>query len=283
MSMMTKFYEARQLRADLVAKASASDEEKSGLRARRRRLEEEYDKYLEKVGWYAGKTAQQRAVLKMARRLGEADLDVPEGFYETVMEYVARWKSTGKLRDAVQRARARNLLRMIRVHLAERDLPEEFLFIALQESTFNQQAVGPPTRFGIAKGMWQMIPPTAVHYGLEVGPDKDKPVFDASDKRHDEIRSTQAAAAFLADLYATKAAASGLLVMASYNYGPSRITRNLDDLPNNPRVRNFWHFYRNQWLPEETRKYVFSIIAAALICEEPALFGYDLPPISTLW
>jgi hypothetical protein len=46
-------------------------------------------------------------------------------------------------------------------------------------------------------------------------------------------------------------------------------------------VRSFWYFYRNHWLPEETRNYVFSIFAAALICENPTLFGYDLGPTSS--
>jgi len=192
------------------------------------------------------------------------------------MDYVKYWRRSGVLRQAWQRARSRHLLSMIRTHLAQHDLPQEFLFIALQESGFDYRAVGKPTRFGIAKGMWQMIPPTAKQFGLELGPDSDKPVFDASDMRHDEIRSTEAATNFIAELFATKAAASGLLVLASYNYGPSRITRNLDDLPNDPKVRSFWHFYRNQWLPDETRNYVFSIIAAALICEDPKLFDYDL-------
>ncbi len=280
LNTMNTFYEARRLEAKLLANPSASNEEKRDLRNRRRKLEEEYDKYLEKIGWYRGKTGTQRAIMRMARRLGEADLDVPEGFYETVMDYVASWKRTAKLRNTIQQARSNGIMTMIQDHLSERDLPQEFTFIALQESGFDSRAVGKPTRFGIAKGMWQLIPPTAAQYGLEVGPDKDRPVFDPSDKRHDLIRSTKAATAFLADLYATKAAASGLLVLASYNYGPARITKNLDDLPNDPQYRSFWYFYRNRWLPDETRNYVFSIIAAALICEDPVLFGYDLGPAS---
>jgi soluble lytic murein transglycosylase-like protein len=172
---------------------------------------------------------------------------------------------------------------MIRSSLAEWDLPPEFLFIAYRESGFDNRAVGPPTRIGVfAKGMWQLIPDTAQNYGLEVGPDKDKRVFDPSDQRHDEIRSTKAAAHFLADLYNTKAKASGLLVMASYNYGPHRITKNLDKLANDPRIRSFWNFYRQGWLPPETQEYVFNIMAAALICRHPDLFGYDLGTTSPL-
>jgi pSer/pThr/pTyr-binding forkhead associated (FHA) protein len=66
MNMMSKFYEAKRLEADLLAKPKAGEQEKQGLREKRRKLEDEYDKYLEKVGWYTGKTQQQRAVMKMA-------------------------------------------------------------------------------------------------------------------------------------------------------------------------------------------------------------------------
>jgi hypothetical protein len=131
--------------------------------------------------------------------------------------------------------------------------------------------------------MWQFIPPTAIQYRLEVGKLKDETKLDEFDKRHDPIRSTMAASDYLADLYSTKAAASGLLVMASYNYGPTRITKDLDELPNNPRARNFWNFYRNNWIPPETKEYVMYIFSAALVCEHPELFGFDMEPISKEW
>jgi hypothetical protein len=42
-----------------------------------------------------------------------------------------------------------------------------------------------------------------------------------------------------------------------------------------PRERNFWRFYRSQWLPVETEEYVMLVFSAALISEQPALFGFD--------
>jgi pSer/pThr/pTyr-binding forkhead associated (FHA) protein len=277
------FYESRTVEIDLVGNSNLLPEEKKSLRARRRRLEDDFEKYLVKVGWYANKSPQEQAVMRLARRLGEMDLEMPAGFFPTVMEYVQRWKSTPRLRQALDRARRHNLLQTIRYWLREKDLPDEFLFIALQESDFDSTRVGPKTRFGIAKGMWQFIPPTAIQYRLEVGKLKDETKLDEFDKRHDPIRSTMAASAYLADLYSTKAAASGLLVMASYNYGPTRITKDLDELPNNPRARNFWNFYRNNWIPPETKEYVMYIFSAALVCEHPELFGFDMEPISKEW
>jgi hypothetical protein len=48
-------------------------------------------------------------------------------------------------------------------------------------------------------------------------------------------------------------------------------------MPQNPRERNFWRLlalYRNQ-IPKETYDYVFFIISAAVIGENPKLFGFD--------
>jgi soluble lytic murein transglycosylase-like protein len=157
------------------------------------------------------------------------------------------------------------------------------MFVALQESDFDTTKVGPPTPFGFAKGMWQFIPQTAAEYGLAPGPLKDLPQYDPSDQRHDENRATQAAARYLAYLYSTKAAASGLLVIASYNYGATRIIEKLDQLPNDPRQRSFWNFYRNGWIPPETRDYVMYIFSAALICEKPDIFHISMAPIDAMW
>ncbi len=280
---LNKFYQVRLLNADLVGKAGLTDAEKKSLRARRITLEDEYEKYLVKVGWYANKSPQEQEVMRLARRLGEADLEIPDGFFQIVKQYVDKWRSTTRLRTALERARSRKLLPMIRSWLLQKELPAELLFIALEESDFDSTKVGPATRFGVAKGMWQLIPDTAKEYRLTLGPWINETKMDPSDDRHHELRSTIAATDYLAYLYSTKAAASGLLVIASYNYGQTRIIKKLDTLPNNPRERNFWNFYRNGWLPDDTKEYVFYIFSAALICEKPEVFGFDMRPITTEW
>ena len=124
--------------------------------------------------------------------------------------------------------------------------------------------------------MWQFTPTLAKEYGLTLGPLSDTPDHDALDDRHDADRSTAAAVRYLADLYSSKAAASGLLVIASYTLGPGPVIKKLDELPNDPRDRNFWNFYRNNWLPDETLDYVMSVFAVALICQEPELFNVPI-------
>lgn len=278
------FYQMRMVEAQLVSKGDAmSVEERQDLRDRKARFEQEYDRYLETLGLYSGRSPAEQAIMRLARRLGETDLEIPPDFQKAVLQYVERWRSTPRLRKALDTARQRSLPRRIRLALDQYGLPREFMFLALQESDFDTTRVGPPTPFGFAKGMWQFIPQTGAEYGLAPGPLKDLPQYDPSDQRHDENRATQAAARYLAFLYSTKAAASGLLVIASYNYGSTRIIEKLDQLPNDPRQRSFWNFYRNGWIPSETRDYVMNIFSAALICEKPDIFNISMPPIDTLW
>jgi membrane-bound lytic murein transglycosylase D len=278
------FYQMRLVEAQLVRKGEAmSVEERQDLRDRKARFEQEYDRYLQTLGLYSGRSPAEQAIMRLARRLGETDLDLPPDFQKTVLQYVENWRSTPRLRRALDTARQRSLPRRIRLALDQYGLPREFMFLALQESDFDATKVGPPTPFGYAKGMWQFIPRTGAEYGLAPGPLKDLPQYDPSDQRHDENRATQAAAQYLAFLYSTKAAASGLLVIASYNYGSTRIVEKLDQLPNDPRQRSFWNFYRNGWIPGETRDYVLKIFSAALICEKPDIFNISMAPIDTLW
>jgi membrane-bound lytic murein transglycosylase D len=50
----------------------------------------------------------------------------------------------------------------------------------------------------------------------------------------------------------------------------------LNKMPENPRERNFWKLLNRNLIPKETYDYVFYIIAAAVIGENPRLFGFDL-------
>ena len=64
--------------------------------------------------------------------------------------------------------------------------------------------------------------------------------------------------------------------MASYNWGEQRVIRLLRSMPANPRERNFWKVlekHREQ-LPLQTYDYVFYIVSAAVIGEDPRLFGF---------
>jgi hypothetical protein len=129
--------------------------------------------------------------------------------------------------------------------------------------------------------MWQFLPGTGRDYGLRTGPLVGVGRPDPLDDRHDFEKATRAAARYLRRLYQTDAQASGLLVAASYNWGQTRVLRLIRTMPQNPRERNFWRLltqYRDQ-IPNETYDYVFSIVSAAVIGENPELFGFgfDVP------
>jgi hypothetical protein len=155
-------------------------------------------------------------------------------------------------------------------------LPPQFFYLALEESDFDEAAVGKPTKWGIAKGMWQFIPETGGRFGLTIGPLARFPRPDPGDDRHKWDKSTRAAALYIKEIYSTDAQASGLLVMASYNWGEHRIIDLLKTMPANPKERNFWKVlerHRDQ-IPKDTYDYVMSIVSAAVIGENPKLFGF---------
>ena len=154
-------------------------------------------------------------------------------------------------------------------------LPPQFFYLALQESDFERAIVGPQTRYGIAKGIWQFIPATARRYGLETGPLLEVRRYDPKDDRFNFNKATMAAASYLRDIYTTEAQASGLLVMASYNWGENRVRKLIRKMPENPRQRNFWELIKQHKIPDETYDYVYYIFSAAVIGENPRLFGFD--------
>jgi hypothetical protein len=46
-------------------------------------------------------------------------------------------------------------------------------------------------------------------------------------------------------------------------------------MPDNPRDRNFWQLLKRHEIPQETYDYVFYIVSAIVIGEDPGLFGFD--------
>jgi soluble lytic murein transglycosylase-like protein len=164
--------------------------------------------------------------------------------------------------------------------LRRHHLPRELFYIALQESNLDPRAIGPSGNFGVPKGLWQLIPSTAEAYGLRLGPLQGDRTFDPLDERHDPAKATTAAARYLEDIYATDAQASGLLVLASYNMGDTRLRRLLRSLPESPAERNYWALLdrHRARIPPETQDYVLRVLAAAAIGEDPSLFGFEVPP-----
>jgi soluble lytic murein transglycosylase-like protein len=240
-----------------------------------RGMEKDYDQLVKDLGIYGKMSEEDRLIIKTAHALGECELNVPKGFTSEVKNYVRRWKSSDRLETAINRAKQKGYAPIVSQALSRYELPPHFFFLAIQESGFKEDAVGPRTRFGYAKGIWQLVPTTAKSYGLKVGPLFERSAYDSHDERFNFEMATKAAAGYLRDISNTEAQASGLLVMASYNWGENNTRKIIRQMPENPRDRNFWRFLAIKNIPQETYDYVFYIFSAAVICENPRLFGFD--------
>ncbi|MDX1405211.1 MAG: transglycosylase SLT domain-containing protein [Woeseiaceae bacterium] len=274
-----KSVEVQVARIEDLVRDSGDAELIDEARSRRdevRELEAQYDRFLAELDLLGPDLSDQdRVILRVARMLGECELTMPEGFIETVKSYIRKWRATNQLRRSLARMQRQGLTETMVRAMLENHLPPQFLYVALKESGFDNEAVGPKTRFGIAKGMWQFIPSTARRYGLRTGPLVELPVHDPNDDRFKPELATQAAARYLRDIYSHEAQASGLLVIASYNWGPNNVRRRIREMPANPRERNFWKLLEEYNIPSETYDYVFYIFSAMVIGENPALFGFD--------
>ena len=126
---------------------------------------------------------------------------------------------------------------------AAEGVPHEFLLVGLIESGYRNDAVSPAQ----AVGMWQFIPSTARRFGL---------LNDFGDHRTDFERSTRAAARYLRFLL--DKFSDWRLVLAAYNAGEDRVQRAIEI----GRTRDFSKLSDMRLLPEETRKYVPSVLRA---------------------
>jgi len=274
----TKSLELQTAKLEEVVLLNADPKQIAELKTKRLKLKEmekEYDNFVKDLGIYKKAPKDEQLILAVARTFGECDANAPKGFVDEVRRYIQIWKKTDRLRTALGRAKQKGYGWLIMRVLNDNNLPPQYFYLALQESNFDERAVGRQTSYGFAKGMWQFIPLTANQYGLKTGPLYSQGVYDPLDERFDSVKSTVAASRYIKDLSASDAQASGLLVMASYNWGEGNVRQIINRMPENPRERNFWRLLAYKDIPRETYDYVFSIVSAAVICEDPRYFGFD--------
>ena len=289
------FYAMKSLDLDIanVQRAVSESNNQQGAQlvrqyaSRRKEMRDNYEQYLTTLHVYNRKkmTEEQRILLRVARIFGECEIDMPRDFEAEVNKYIKYWQQSDRLATAIRTAQQNGYVDTISKELLDHGLPPQFFYLALQESNFDPYISGPMTRKGIAKGMWQFVPETAIKYGLKVGPLADLRRPDPGDERDQYKKATKAAARYLKDLYSTDAQASGILVMACYNWGEDQVLPLVRSMPANPRERNFWRLlaYHRDKIPQETYDYVFYIVSAAVIGENPRLFGFDFDnPLANL-
>ncbi len=185
--------------------------------------------------------------------------DFPLVLNPTVEQFIATMSSQGEYhrRIGVGLSRAGDYLPMIREVLADSGLPLDLSYLPLIESAFSLKAYSRAR----AHGMWQFISATGRHYGLEVG--------TLVDERRDPVRSTEAAAAYLSDLYGEFS--DWYLALAAYNSGAGNVRRAIRKSGS----RDFWTL--REYLPRETRNYVPAFIASVIVAKDPEAFGFTAP------
>jgi hypothetical protein len=144
----------------------------------------------------------------------------------------------------------------IESELQRAGLPDDLKYVAVVESALLPRALS----WARASGIWQFMAETARGYNLRVTP--------AWDERRDAARSTAAALAYLRDLHASFK--DWPLALAAYNAGEGRVRGAMS--------RQSVSTYYQLSLPLETERYFFRILAAKLILENPAQYGFEVPP-----
>ncbi|OAI00581.1 FHA domain-containing protein [Methylomonas methanica] len=261
-------------------------EEKKRLAEERKKLKlmkAKYQEYLKEIDFLrlsfpTDEQYERELITRVVRGFGESELELPDEFVTQVRQYIKNWQDTARLRVAIKNMQDNQYGTMVLDALDKEGLPAYFMYLPLQESNYDTKAIGPETRFGIAKGAWQFLATTGQEYGLPPGPLANIREYDDQDARFDFAQATQAGAKYLKYIYSKQAQASGLLVMASYNYGHNKVRGMVEKMPDNPRDRNFWKFIQQYEIPVETYDYVFYIVSAAVIGEDPKHFGFDFSP-----
>jgi LysM repeat protein len=138
--------------------------------------------------------------------------------------------------------------------LKNHSLPDDLKYIVITESHLKPLA----TSSKGAVGFWQFIESTGSRYGMKINKDIDE--------RRNFFISTDAAVAYLKDLYAIFGSWS--LAAAAYNMGEDGLKTEMLM----QKVNNYYKLYLNQ----ETQRYVFKILTAKMILSNPAKYGYFL-------
>lgn len=140
-----------------------------------------------------------------------------------------------------------------------KQLPGEFALLPIVESSYRPFAYS----HGRAAGLWQFIPSTGNHFGLEQN--------WWYDGRRDVYLSTQAALKYL-DQLAKRFDQDWFLALAGYNAGGGTISSAIRKNKRQQKPTDYWSLS----LRNETMRYVPKLIALAKIFAQPEQYGVTL-------
>ncbi|RUO26087.1 lytic transglycosylase [Aliidiomarina minuta] len=183
---------------------------------------------------------QQQADLWDRIRL-QMQLDIPQN--ERVLTHLNWYKRHPNYIDRVAQ-RAAPFLYLIVEEIEKRDLPLELVMVPVVESAYDTFAYS----HGSASGIWQFIPSTATHYGLDIN--------WWYDGRRDIMASTETALDYLERLHRIFDG-DWLHAIAAYNGGQGRVANAIRANRQAGKDTDFWSLS----LPRETQNYVPKVLA----------------------
>lgn len=189
---------------------------------------------------------------------------LPPAIMASVRAQLKYWTTDGRHELQQRFNRAGPYLPLMKSIFKEEGLPEDLVYVALLESGFDPAAVSGAN----AVGPWQFTLPTARNYGLRMD--------GWIDERRDLLKSTNAAARYLKDLY--ELFDSWPLALASYNTGPTRVRQAMRQ----SNASDYWHLKALHQIHRETRNYVPKFIASVVIAGNMEAFGFTrstAPPV----
>ncbi|MFL1405218.1 LysM peptidoglycan-binding domain-containing protein [Marinobacter sp. M1N3S26] len=206
-----------------------------------------------------GEVAEEDRDLWMRIRAGFA-MDHDQG--DERMQQQLDWyqKHPAYVKRVVERGR--RYLYYIVEEIEHRGLPMEYALLPVVESAFDPFAYS----HGRASGLWQFIPGTGRHFGL------DQSWWH--DDRRDVLASTNAALTYL-DQLAQRFDGDPTLALAAYNSGGGTVSSAIRRNNRKGEPTDYWSLD----LPRETRHYVPKLIALAKIFDDPEAYGIELPPL----
>lgn len=187
-------------------------------------------------------------------RLGSLNSYIDLSYNKTVGSVISLYTERKRNQVAIMLGLANYYFPMFEEILDKYNLPIELKYMAIIESALNARAF---SRAG-ACGLWQFMYGTGKMYGLEIN--------TFVDERRDPLKSTEAAARYLSDLY--NIYRDWHLVIAAYNCGPGNVNK---AIKRSGGTRDYWSIYYR--LPKETRGYVPAFIAAAYTMNYYKLHG----------
>ena len=197
-------------------------------------------------------------VAKAKSELATTKSDLPLVINDYVATYINFFANTQKGHNTLMHSfqRSGRYKAMIQRVLQEEGVPQDLIYLAVAESSFQPQAVNHGSGAG---GMWQFMPHG--DYGLARN--------GYVDERFDPEKSTRAYAKYMKFLY--NQLGDWYLAMAAYDWGAGSIQRAVQKTG----YADFWELYKRNNLPVETKNYVPEILAAIIITKNPTQYGFE--------